>query len=210
MGLGDNLGNRTPHSNYLPSIRPNQTLTPAFIGKIIQGIDNSTPRFGNGYQLANYAGGSVLRINTVSSSGPAPFNFQVNAFIDKGIAYAAVSVGTVNRVIPKINGKYIDSLTNSLPPLLTVTGQKGYVVIEATAEANKPFPSILAIKYVTTLENTETSTKSLYPLATIIGVPPTQGVEASIVVEQLHLSGNLGVNRFKVGQNIMYFQWYNV
>lgn len=209
MGLGDNLGTRTPHSAYLPSIRPNQTLTPAFVSKIIQGIDNSTPRFGNGYQIANYAGGSVMRINMPSSSGPAPFNFQVNAFIEGGLAYAGVSVGTVNRVIPKINGKYIDALTNNLPPLLRIVGTTGYIVIEATAEGNKPFPSILEIKYVTTLTQ-DISNKSIYPLATIIGVPAKQDTPPDVLVQQIHLSGNLGVNRFKVGSGTMYFQWYNV
>ncbi len=209
MGLGDNQNTRSPHSAYLPSIRPNQTLTPAFMGKIIQGIDNSTPRFGNGYQIANYAGGSVMRINMPSSSGPAPFNFQVSAFIDGGLAYAGVSVGTVNRIIPKINGRYIDSLTNNLPPLLRITGTTGYIVIEATPEGNKPFPSILEIKYVATLPQ-DSSNKSTYPLATVIGVPATQSSSADVIVQQIHLSGNLGVNRFKVGSNIMYFQWYNV
>ena len=210
MGLGDNLNTRSPHSAYLPSIRPDQTLTPAFIGKIIQGIDNSTPRFGNGYQIANYSGGSVLRINTPSVAGNPTTNFQVNAFIENGQAKATVSVGTVNRVIPKINGRYLDQLINRLPPTINIMGLSGYIVLEVLAEANKPFPSNVSAKYVTTYENTDTSGKSTYPLAKITGIPATTGKEAEVLVDQIHLEGNLGVSRFKVGQNIMYFQWYTV
>ena len=210
MGFLDTSSGRTPHSNYLPSVKPDQELTPKFIGKIIQAVDNSTPRFGAGYQVVNYSGGSVLRIPTPNGSAAAPFNFQVSAFIEKGVCYATISVGTVNRVVPKIVDKYMDELKNDLPPLLICNSPVGYIVIEVTAQPNKPFPSTAEIKYVTTITDADTSTKSIYVLAKVTGTPPTKDAPAKVDVSQYHLAGNMAVNRFKIGASTVYFQWYVV
>jgi heat shock protein HslJ len=57
----------------------------------------------------------------------------------------------------------------------------------------------------------DTANKSYYPLAKITGVNASKNnPEPSVDVQQFHLVGNLGCNRFKVGQSTFYFQWYTV
>ena len=214
MGLSDNSGNSNPSSPYLPKIRPDQTLTPSFVGKMIRGIDASTPRFGSGYQVANYSTGSVLRLPTPFSMGAPQTNFFVYLYKDEklNITYAIVSVGTVNRCIPQIDNKYLDQLMpDGLPPKIALP-DVGYIVIEAKYEANKPFPSSSVIKWVKKSDlniNSETNT-SQYPLASIETTIATAKSPKAITCTQIHLQGNVAVNRFKIGASKYYWQWYTV
>ena len=210
MGLGDNTPNRAPSSPYLPSIRPNQQLTPSFVGKIINAIDSSTPRFGNGYQVANYSTGSVMRFNTPFTAGAPTTNFMVNAYTDGKAGWATVSIGTVNRRVPKIGSKYIDQYDkDGLAPKVQLLSD-GYVVIEAKYEANKPFPDNVEVKFIATLPTTQETSVSLYPLAKVVGKNATKDNPAMILVNQMHLEGNLAVNRYKIGASTYYWQWYTV
>lgn len=212
MGLGDNAEVRNASSSYLPNIRPDQTLTPTFVGKIISGVDASTPRFGNGYQLANYSTGSVIRIPTPYKAGSPTTNFYVNAYISsQNRAEAIVSVGTVNRVVPKVGNKFIDQLeADGLPPRILLQ-QSGYIVIQATYTPNKPFPDAAEIRFLTTLPSISSEQNvSVYPLAKITGTVATRDAPAGVVASQYHLQGNLAVNRFKIGQSAFFWQWYTV
>lgn len=210
MGLGDNTPNRSPSSPYLPSVKPNQQLTPSFVGKIINAIDSSTPRFGNGYQIGNYATGSVMRFNTPFTAGAPMTNFMVTAWTEKGQSWATVSVGTVNRRVPKIGSKYLDQPdANGLFPKIQVLSD-GYVVLEAKYEANKPFPDNVEVKFVATLGTNMETNVSTYALAKVVGKNATHTTPAMVLTNQMHLEGNLAVNRYKIGTNIFYWQWYTV
>lgn len=185
--------------------------------KLVEGINRATIVNGNGYQVRRYSNSTVIQPNQYVTGG-AFRNFQVYAYVDSnGQGFATVSVGTVNRSIPKINGIYIDQLdSNKLPPKISVNDE-GYIVIEATYDAQKPFPSQVEIKFITKQVYdagiiSPNGNTSYYPLSSVKYVVANQatGQPASVLSTQLHSSNNLSVARIKVGQNTLYWQWWTV
>lgn len=209
-GIGDLRGGNVPSSANLPQIKPEQRLTPAFFGKVINGIDRATLRSGNGYIVTNHGNGQTITIPQQTRAAVS-LNFQVYAFLEKDIPKATISLGTVNRVIPKINTKYLDEYEDGIPPKLTISGNTGYVILEVEYDANKPFPSEANIKWVSDRPSTASeTTKSTFILATTLYSPKTNEKAATITTTQVHKKGNLIVNRFKIGSSNYYWYWYTV
>jgi hypothetical protein len=208
--IGDLSGFGNPSNPNLPRIRPEQRLTPAFMAGIVNGVDRSTLRNGTGYTVTNYPNGQVLNIPPWVKTGEG-FNLQVTAFVDKDQPFATVSLGTVNRVIPTINSKHLDQYTDGVPPRLPIPAPNGFVVLEVTYEANKPFPSKAEIKFMADRPDTSNeTTTSRFILATTEFKAKTKTEEASVFATQVHKRGNLIVNRFKVGASLYYWFWYTI
>jgi len=87
----------------------------------------------------------------------------------------------------------------------------GFVVLEVTYEANKPFPSKAEIKFMADRPDTSNeTTTSRFILATTEFKAKTKTEEASVFATQVHKRGNLIVNRFKVGASLYYWFWYTI
>ena len=210
MGAIGDLSGSNPSSPNLPRIRPEQRLTPAFMGNIVNGIDRATLRSGVGYTVTNYPSGQILSIPPWVKNGES-FNLQVTAFIENDQPFATVSLGTVNRVIPTINSKYLDQYTDGVPPKLPIPAPNGWVVLEVTYDASKPFPSKAEIKFMSTRPDTSNeTTTSRFILATTEFKAKTKTEEATTFATQIHKRGNLIVNRFKVGSSTYYWFWYTI
>ena len=200
----------------LPMLRVGDQLSIDTLNKIIEGVNRATVVGGNGYQVRRYSNSTVIQ-TTPYVTGGAFKNFRVFGFVDSnGQGFATLSIGTVNRTIPKINNKYLDQLDNDkMPPKIPVNGI-GYIVLEATYEDGKPFPSQTEVKFVASLPTTENATTSQYPLASVGFYPKRYNAQtnteepAEVLVSQIHSEGNLSVGRVKVGQNRVYWQWWTV
>jgi hypothetical protein len=200
----------------LPMLKVGDQLSIDTLNKIMEGINRATVVAGNGYQVRRYSNSTVIQPNQYVTGG-AFKNFRIFGFVNEnGQGFATTTIGTVNRTIPKINGKYLDQLdSDNLTPKVSVTGI-GYIVLEAKYDANKPFPSETEVKFVTALPTEERGESSQYPLASVGFYPAKYNsatntrMPAEVLVTQMHSQGNLSVARVKVGQGRFYWQWWTV
>jgi hypothetical protein len=217
MGSGHlNSGGGYVPRDGLPLIKVGDQLDIVALNKIIQGINRASIVSGDGYQVRRYSNSTVIQPNKYVAGGSFK-NFQVFCYTDEnGQGHCTTSIGTVNRCIPKINGKYLDSVDPStkLQPQIDNVDSDGYIVVEATYEADKPFPKESTIKFVTALQTTESSNISQYPLASVkyksATTSGTTRIPAQVIASQLHAERNLSVSRVKVGQTTFYWQWWQV
>lgn len=196
----------------LPMLKVGDQLSIDTLNKVIEGINRATVVAGNGYQVRRYSNSTVIQPSQYVSGGKFR-NFQVYGFVDaSGQGFATCSIGTVNRTIPKIGSLYLDQVdTDKLPPKVAVSNT-GYIVIEVTYDANKPFPSQCEIKFVDQLETDLKQATSQYPLASVTYIPANGALKkpAEVLVSQIHSEDNLSVCRIKVGQNKFFWQWWTI
>jgi len=196
----------------LPLLRVGDQFSIDTLNKIIEGINKATVVAGNGYQVRRYSNSTVVQPTQYVSGGKFR-NFQIYGFVDSnGGKYVTCSIGTVNRIIPKIGSLYLDQVdAKKLPPKVAVQGT-GYIVVEVTYNATRPFPDQCEIKFVSQLETNTNQLTSQYPLAS---VSIEEGNSAnktppSVLVSQIHAEYNLSVCRIKVGQSTVYWQWWTI
>lgn len=217
MGSGHlNSGGGYVPRDGLPLIKVGDQLDIVALNQIIQGINKASIVSGEGYQVRRYSNATVIQPKQYVSGGKFR-NFQVYCYLDaSGQGHCTTSIGTVNRCIPKIAGRYLDHTDgNGLQPQVDGVSGNGYIVIEATYAADKPFPSESTIKFVTELQTTQNSNTSQYPLASVVYRPARAlsggGQEpAQLFASQLHPERNLSVSRVKVGKNTLFWQWWQV
>jgi hypothetical protein len=181
----------------------------------VQGINKASVVSGNGYQVRRYSNSTVIQPSSYTVGGGLLKNFRVTSFVDENdIGRVTVSVGTVNRTIPKIQGRYIDDTDENGLPLMITVPNEGYIVVECLYSANSPFPKNSEIKLVGNLESLDNNNISQYPLAKVKYVSATFSGEtrtsARVDVNQIHIEGNLSVSRVKVGADTVYWQWWTV
>jgi hypothetical protein len=197
----------------LPLLKVGDQLDINALNKIIQGINRASVVTGEGYQVRRYSNATVIQPKQYVTGGKFR-NFQIFCYIDaNGQGHCSTSIGTVNRCIPKISGRYLDHTDSTgLQPKIDGVSSDGYIVVEATYAADKPFPSESTIKFVTALETVTNQNTSQYPLASIKHKPADSSKKepAQLIVTQLHSENNLSVSRVKVGQNNVYWQWWTV
>lgn len=210
------LGNTdgyNPVNPSLPKFLAGSATSVNDFQKLTRGIDRATISSGNGYQVRRYSNSTVIQ-QTQNVLGGKMRNFQIFGFVDKNNAgWVTTSIGTVNRIIPKIDSLYLDQLDSSgLPPKISVSAN-GYIVIEAVYDPVKPFPSTAILTFVSTLDTNQMNPSySQYPLASVKYTPANAGAKtpADVSVTQIHESGNLSVARVKVGSSKVYWQWWRV
>jgi hypothetical protein len=213
------LGNTDGYNPVNPSLPKFTVGSSASINdfqKLTRGIDRATIASGNGYEVARYSNSTVIRPKNYVVGGKFR-NFQVYAYTDKnGNGIVTVSIGTVNRTIPKIGSMYMDQTHEvdgaNIGPTISVNSD-GYIVVEATYDANKPFPSESEVKFVTDLTSPDMMADvSQFPLARVVYKDADAGKKtpADVVVSQIHESGNLAVSRVKIGSSKVYWQWWRI
>ena len=218
MGSGHlNSGGGYVPRDGLPLIKVGDQLDIVALNKIIQGINRASIVTGEGYQVRRYSNATVIQPKQYVSGGKFR-NFQVYCYVDaNGQGHCTTSIGTVNRCIPKINGKYLDSVdpATGLQPQIDGVASDGYIVIEATYADDKPFPSDTVIKFVTELETVSSTNKSQYPLASVKYKSAStsnnnERIPPQVIASQLHAERNLSVSRVKVGLVKHFWQWWIV
>jgi hypothetical protein len=204
MPIGDSGG--FVSSSQTPDYKPDQNFNARYLEKILRAIEAGSPRRGVGYEIHNTNRGWTIGIQRPAIGRKLRF-FIVTVYDDNGSIFANVSVGMVNRTIPKLEEKFLDqTLEEGRPPRIAVTKDLGYVGIRVTYEPNKVFPNNSIIEYRETLETNDTSNTSFYPLA-IISLRRQDGVTTSQITQLSDV--NLVVNRMKIGTDVYSWSWSN-
>lgn len=197
-----------------PKFTVGESISVNKLQALVRATDRATVVSGNGYQVRRYSNSTVIQ-NTNYVNGGQFKNFQVYGYVDiSNVGYVTISIGTVNRAIPKVGDLYMDEVQTFgetvLPPRIPIA-LDGYIVVECTYDANKPFPSVSEIKFVEDLEtDTMKSATSQYPLASVKWTEADESTKkpAEVSVTQIHAYGNLSVARVKVGATKVYWQWW--
>jgi hypothetical protein len=204
MPIGDSGG--FVSSSQTPDYKPDQNFNARYLEKILRAIEAGTPRRGVGYEIHNTNRGWTIGLQRPAIGRKLRF-FVVSVYNDNGSIFANISVGMVNRTIPKLEGKFLDqTLAEDRPPRLPITADLGYVGIEVTYQPSKVFPTESEIKYRTTLDANDTNVKSFFPLA-IIALKEKDGEKVAQVTQLSDT--NLVVNRMKVGTDVYSWSWSN-
>ena len=112
-----------------------------------------------------------------------------------------VTPGTVNRVVPLLDGTAIDAST---PPFLTVT-EEGYITIRLEYVASTFFPRTCEIVfYAGSVTPVDTETYGYYPLSKVNSVTVDGVTTYSLVLLSY---GNFVCNRLKSGANAAAWYW---
>ena len=207
MPIGDSGG--FVSSSQTPDYKPDQNFNARYLEKILRAIESGTPRRGVGYEIHNTNRGWTIGLHRPALGRKLRF-FVVSVYDDNNSIFANVSVGMVNRTIPKLEGKFLDQTLGAnetqRPPRISITAPLGYVGIEVAYEPNKVFPTTAEIKYKTTLAENDTNITSFYPLA-VIAIEQKDGVNTALVTQLSDV--NLVVNRMKVGTDVYSWSWSN-
>lgn len=112
--------------------------------------------------------------------------------------------GTVNRIVPKMSGEYLDALES---PTIDPVYEEGYVAIKCTYVPETFFPRMAEVVYlpgITMEPYVDTEEESYFPVAKIN--KDTSGDAPRWSVVQLSDS-NMVVNRLKSGANTAVWWW---
>ena len=151
-----------------------------------------------------------LRIFQALSSDifwPSKRSYPFQVYIteqDGETARVIITPGCVNRVIPQLDGKYLDA---DEPPDQLIAGE-GYITVKVTYQQDKNFPRTAEIYYhlgstLTALE--DTTQNSYYPIAKINQSTTPSG--KFYTVRQLS-AGHLVCNRTKSGAGDATWWWH--
>jgi len=130
--------------------------------------------------------------------------FTVDLYEKDGQKKFSVRAATVNRVVPKMNSKYLDA---SPPPDGPAITGEGYIAVKCTYVEATFFPRTAEVVFLAGANMdayADTETTSYFPLAKINVTG--SGATASYSVIQLS-SSNLVVNRLKSGDNSAVWWW---
>jgi len=172
------------------------------------GIDKSRTMFSQGIEFQSSIGGVGFSTTQEVNFNTFTTPFQVFLTESEGAPAIGAIVGTVNNVIPLINGTI---MTNpAYTPLLLPTSAGDYVVT-IKCKADPPpasFPKIDSEIKIESYPTTDTDTEGYISLATVT-VTVTSGVP-SYAINQL-VSGSLWAERHKYTQpDTAWYYFYRV
>lgn len=196
------------NSSGYGSFGEGQPLSARALNRMAVGIDKAQTMFSQGveFQISNGGVAYSTSSDAVISTPMAPFTvFRTQS---EGAEALGVAVGTVNNVIPLINGMI---MTNpAYPPLLLPTSAGNYVVT-IKCKADPPpasFPKLDSEIKIESYPTTDTDTEGYISLATVT-VTVTGGVP-SYAINQL-VSGSLWAERHKYTQpDTAWYYFYRV
>lgn len=148
---------------------------------------------GLGYTYTSGAGGFSLNIDRAGGKKRPPLTVYLHN--EGEVTYARVQAGTVNGMIPKINGVYIDNYP--LPKL--ALSSSGYILLKVTRADGSPFPSNAEIVFQSTIPS-DTFSNGYLTLASITKSDNAYGVEN-------YVSCNAVCYRIRVGSGAAYYYW---
>lgn len=151
---------------------------------------------GVGYSFTSDSRGYSLVIDSPGRKRTA-LEVYTNA-ISSTQAAVSVQPGSVNGIIPKIGGTYID---NETAPKLTVSAS-GYVYVKASRQAGTPFPATVEILFGTSVP-ADSASFGHFALASIIKTGN------SLQILQL-VRSSLVTGRVAFSPAGAYWYWFNV
>lgn len=157
---------------------------------------NNSIQPGYGYTVTNWGGGaSSLSIDdpVVQIYPDVPLTVQ-----KVGADKVYIVPGTVNNIVPKVDGTYIDALPR---PTITVSAS-GYIILRVVRVANQPFPNTPTIYYNATIPS-DTTTYGHFALAS---VTVTSGA-LTVASFRSPLIGAVHVSRASFDFNTNYYWW---
>jgi hypothetical protein len=184
------------NSSYLGgSFGAGEYVTASALNKMGVGLDMNRTMMSQGIEFMNSAGGVAFNtpqdVIDISNSAPPFFVYLVK---EEGADAVRVVTGTVNNVIPLINGTIMTN--QAYTPILLPTSAGDYVVtIKCKADpAPAFFPRLDSEIKIESYPTTDTDTEGYISLATVT-VTVTSGVP-SYAINQL-VSGSLWAERHK-------------
>jgi hypothetical protein len=198
------------NSSYLGgSFGAGEYITASALNRIGVGLDMNRAMMSQGVQFTNSAGGVALNtpqeVIDISKSPPPFFVYLVK---EEGADAVRVTVGTVNNVIPYINGMLMTD--PSYTPILLPTSDGDYqIVIKCKADPPPAsFPKLDSEIKVEPYPTTDTDSEGYIALANIHIL--TVSGNKTITVNQL-VSGSLWAERHKYTQpDTAWYYFYRV
>ena len=156
---------------------------------------------GDGYTVNNFGGSQSLSIDSNNTQWypDIPLTVQKGAELDK----VYIIPGTVNQLVPKVSGTYIDALPR---PTITVSAS-GYIILRVVRVAGQPFPNTPTIYWSATIPADDT-TYGHFNLAsvTVTGTAAT-GLGLAINNYRSPYIGAVSVGRQTIATNAGYYWW---
>jgi len=154
--------------------------------------------------------GAGYSVNNVGNSVSLSIDSQIQFYPDipltvqsAGSDKVYIVPGTVNQLVPKVSGTYIDALPR---PTITLSAT-GYIILRVERVANQPFPNNPIIYYNATIP-ADTTTYGYFALASVTksGSAAT-GYSYSIASFRSPLIGAVHVSRASFSSGVNYYWW---
>ena len=154
---------------------------------------------GDGYTVTNFGKAASLSIDSTKQIYPS-IPLSVNKY---GTNKVTIIPGSVNQLIPKVNGVYVDAIPR---PKITVSAS-GYIILRVVRVAGQPFPNTPTIYWSATIPADDT-TYGHFNLAsvTVTGTAAT-GLGLAINNYRSPYIGAVSVGRQKFGGVATYHWW---
>jgi hypothetical protein len=155
---------------------------------------------GYGYTVTNFGGGVSLSIDDQQMQIYPDVPLTVQSV---GSDKVYITPGTVNQLVPKVDGTYIDALPR---PTITLSST-GYIILRVERVANQPFPNNPVVYYNDTIP-ADTTSYGYFALASVtkIGSAAT-GYSYSIASFRSPLIGAVHVSRASFSSGVNYYWW---
>jgi hypothetical protein len=153
--------------------------------------------------------GAGYTVNNIGNSVSLSIDRQVQYYPDVPLTVKGGSdkvyiiPGTVNQLVPKVDGTYIDARPR---PTITLSAT-GYIILRVERVANQPFPNNPTIYYNATIP-ADTTTYGHFALASVTksGSAAT-GYSYSIASFRSPLIGAVHVSRASFSSGVNYYWW---
>jgi len=154
--------------------------------------------------------GAGYSVNNVGNSVSLSIDSQIQYYPDIPLTVLLepeskvyIVPGTVNQLVPKVDGTYIDALPR---PTITLSAT-GYIILRVERVANQPFPNNPVIYYNATIP-ADTTTYGHFALASVTksGTAVT-GYSYSIASFRSPLIGAVHVSRASFSSGVNYYWW---
>jgi len=154
---------------------------------------------GDGYTVNNFGGAASLSIDSTTQWYPdIPLTVQ-----SAGSGKVYIIPGTVNQLIPKVGGNYIDATPR---PTITVSAS-GYIILEVSRVSGQPFPNNPIIYWSSSIPS-NTASNGYFNLASVtVTGSPTTGYGLAINNYRSPYIGAVSVGRQKFGSTATYHWW---
>jgi len=154
--------------------------------------------------------GAGYSVNNVGNSVSLSIDSQIQFYPDIPLTVLLgpeskvyIVPGTVNQLVPKVSGTYIDALPR---PTITLSAT-GYIILRVERVANQPFPNNPTIYYNATIP-ADTTSYGYFALASVTksGSAAT-GYSYSIASFRSPLIGAVHVSRASFSSGVNHYWW---
>lgn len=194
---------RNPFYLGLPKLKSGGVITPSTINNLSYAVDKFAIKTAKGYRVERNNGGTVLRINQPNYLVNPIIPFQCSLHQTNSIWKVSSTVGTVNGIIPKIGGKYLDDYRGDGYPMLTFS-EEGFVCLAIIRDEKSYFPKNVEMVFIEGDDMSEINDTENVGYKCIATVKKLEGNMFRITNL---VYGNFCVNRVKAGTSGAIYTW---